>query len=382
MASSSDTGVRRNDGVPGSGVIVCGPDDDRVAGLVRQLGERGRPAAPVSAAEAATVVRKGGVKLVILDESRGGGPSDPDAAGVRSAALERGLPLLLVVGDDEPDPAGLAARLGAADDWVAHGRFEAEGAVRASRLLAPKSDTAAGGTAKATGVPADSQFFALVVHDLRTPLNVIGLSLRMISQAVPKGDPELDEDLRFVEENFRQIERMLTQLSDFYRLFEVEGPLVPTEFSPRRLVEDLLEARTTKAKGKPTAVEVENREGEPGEVALDPLRARLALQYVLTNATASADGGVIRLVSGGGPDRWVIEVAVDQPAPSSVQSIALTPTSFERLCGFAAERRGMDLAIAAKVTELFGGTARLDVREGRGTSVVLDWPARLASPTP
>jgi hypothetical protein len=60
---------------------------------------------------------------------------------------------------------------------------------------------------------------------------------------------------------------------------------------------------------------------------------------------------------------------------------------FERLKGdmaqgyanldWIAERRGLDLAIAARVSEMFGGTARLDAVEDRGTTVVLDWPTRL-----
>ena len=75
----------------------------------------------------------------------------------------------------------------------------------------------------------------------------------------------------------------------------------------------------------------------------------------------------------------ITEIAIDEPAPASVGSTMLGPSSFERLCGFAAERRGMDLAIAAKVSELFGGSARLELTASRGTVVVLDWPERLAA---
>jgi hypothetical protein len=57
--------------------------------------------------------------------------------------------------------------------------------------------------------------------------------------------------------------------------------------------------------------------------------------------------------------------------------VALRPDAFERICGVAAERRGLDLAIAARVSELFGGTARLDAVEHRDTTVILDWPTRL-----
>jgi hypothetical protein len=60
-----------------------------------------------------------------------------------------------------------------------------------------------------------------------------------------------------------------------------------------------------------------------------------------------------------------------------VGSFPLSPTGFVRLCGSAAERRGMDLAITAKVTESFGGSARLDAEPGRRTTLVIDWPARL-----
>lgn len=41
----------------------------------------------------------------------------------------------------------------------------------------------------------------------------------------------------------------------------------------------------------------------------------------------------------------------------------------------------MDLAIVARISELFGGAARLDVDENRGTTIILDWPTRLAVTT-
>jgi len=101
----------------------------------------------------------------------------------------------------------------------------------------------------------------------------------------------------------------------------------------------------------------------------------MAIEYALNNADASAHDEPIRLTLRGGPGRWIIEIAIDRPPPASVNSIVLASQSFERLCGCAADRRGMDLAIAARVSELFGGTARLDAVAGRGTSIVLDWPS-------
>jgi signal transduction histidine kinase len=222
----------------------------------------------------------------------------------------------------------------------------------------------------------------VLVHDLRTPLNVIGLSLRLIEQALPADDPDVAEDLRFIDENFHVLERMLAQLGDYARLFEPGLNLVLTEFNPWRLIDELLENRSSRPARKLPPVQLDVQKSCPSVVLLDQGRARLALDYALANASAAAGVDPIRLALRGAPERWIIEIGVDRPPPDSVQSIELGPDSFERICGSAAERRGMDLAIAARVSELFGGTARLEAVEGRGTSIILDWPARAAaSPT-
>jgi signal transduction histidine kinase len=304
-----------------------------------------------------------------------GAAESPNAAGLRAAARERGIPVLDVV-ESGSDPTALADRLADSDDWVLRDHAGVELPVRIARLIhrrdrAPRPQPAAAPL-------ADARFFALVVHDLRTPLNVIGLSLRMIGQAVPKGDPDLDEDLRFIDENFKQIERMLTQLSDYCRLFEGEAAPATAAFSPRRLITELIEARAVRPDAKPVPVRVDIVDSCPDEAELDPQRARTAIQYALANAVAAAGDGSVTVTSRGEPGRWVTEIAVDRPSPASVKPLTLRADRFERLCGTAAERRGMDLAIAARVSEMFGGSARLDVHPDRGTAVVLDWPARLA----
>jgi len=357
--------------------MVFDDDPAQASEVVAALAAEGFPAFPAGRTEDALKVlarERPGVLIVSDGGSEGIG-------GVCARAAELGIPVLVVMGETT-DPHTAAERLGEADDWVSRRNLVSELPVRVARLH--KRTAREASTAdhphrgkSASELPADSQFFALVVHDLRTPLNVIGLSLRMIGQSIPKGDPELEGDLRAVEENFRQIERMLTKMSDFFRLFEHEGPVQSTPFSPRRFVEEVLYKRDTKSGAKVGPVAVEIDPSCPAEVALDPGKASLALQYALANATTAAKGEPIRLRLSGGHERWVVEVVIDQPAPSTVRSVELTPRDFERLCGVAAERRGMDLAIAAKVSEMFGGSARLEVESKQRTTVVLDWPARL-----
>ena len=170
---------------------------------------------------------------------------DSSLGFMAKGATRLGVPVLDIV-EDGIDPGLLVDRYGDADDWVYRSRVEVELSARVGRLLrrGERRDGHSGGR---QSNPIDSKFLGLVVHDLRTPLNVVGLSLCMIDQTVPRNDPDLLEDLRFVEENFKQIERMLSQLSDYCRLFESESPLTVADFSPARMIGELVEDRAMKA---------------------------------------------------------------------------------------------------------------------------------------
>jgi signal transduction histidine kinase len=129
----------------------------------------------------------------------------------------------------------------------------------------------------------------------------------------------------------------------------------------------------------PTAVRLELSESCPLEVALDPIRAGMALRHALSNTLAAAGDSSVRLRASGKPGCLVLEMILDKPPAETVCSINLRADSFERLVGMAAERRGLDLAIAARVTELFGGTARLEVEPGRRSTLVMEWPERIST---
>lgn len=221
-----------------------------------------------------------------------------------------------------------------------------------------------------------SRFLSLIVHDLRTPLNVMTLTLRLIDQAAPQDATQLSEDLRVVHENVGQIERMLAYLTDYCRLVDDPPALSAIPFDPRRLVSELVEEQASRSDGK-AQVRLEVRSGCPREVTLDQVRARLAVQHALNNALAAADGAAVTAALDGRPGRLLVEVTIDRPPPATVHPIQLRSDLYERIFGVAQERRGLDLAIAARVSELFGGTARLEIVDARGSRITFDWPDRL-----
>jgi hypothetical protein len=187
------------------------------------------------------------------------------------------------------------------------------------------------------------------------------------------------DDLKLMGDNIAQIERMLSRLSDYSRLTTGEGRPAVSPFDPRRMVSEAVEVFEARDGGGASTIRVEAGDDCPPKVELDPGRARMAIQSALSNAAASAEGGTIVVALGGGPDRLLISVRVDQPPRETVKPTALRSDLIERLTGTAMERLSLELALAAVVTEQFGGAARLDVMEGQGTAIVLDWPASLST---
>ena len=301
-----------------------------------------------------------------------------DHAGLsRIVAVSGARKASIVVIGGTPRTKEQIDRLHLADDWVHTSQVESELVHRIARVIARRGRESSLEN-KVSSMPIDSESFSLIVHDLRTPLNVVYLTLLMLRQTAPKNDPQFGQDLMLVEESFRQLERMLSMLTDYYRLFEPISIVAAQEFSPRRLVDELLEGLTMKGGLKLSPVEVAIDDTCPRVVSLDPIKARLAITYALSNASSAALGKPIRLAMRGVPGRWLVEVTIPQAPPSTFRTGVLSSRLYQRLCGVAAERRGMDLAIASKVSELFGGEARLEQVESTATRIVLDWPERLS----
>lgn len=230
-------------------------------------------------------------------------------------------------------------------------------------------------------ISLSSKFLSVLVHDLKNPLNVIGLTVRLLEAEASAQGPDFENDLAVVRSNTAQINAILVQLNEFARLFDerIVGTVQEAValFDPRRLLADLVEfSAESQGQGPnvPSPV-LEILESCPREVELDQIRARLAIGNALLNAQSAAGGEPVRIRSSGTGDRWVIEVIAPARPPASLRSMDLSDGEFERLKGSPDDRRALDSAIVARISRLFGGSARLEVGEA-DTALVLDWPAR------
>lgn len=284
---------------------------------------------------------------------------------VISSARANQVPTLLVI----PDASGIAgpSGLNRFDAWMLLDNLATEFLPRCRSLADPSFARAS--------PSQDARFLSVIVHDLRTPLNVIGLTIRAIKQMMHPISPDIEEDLTFLHENAKQIETMLAQVASYSRLIEGDPAAPAFPFQPRRFLEDMMLDR----QGQPASVRLEIDPTSPEEVLLDSTRVRHAIGPALANAASAAgEGGAVTLSSSGRPGWWQLDFVVDRPPPPTVLPLALSSKSFERLLGSPAERRGLDLAVASRVTETFGGTIELVIEPQVRSIIRINWPTNMA----
>ena len=348
-------------------IVLFDPDslspDDHEAAL-RSGGYRteraGGPGEAVAAFD-----RDDPVALVVV-EGRAG---LSDEGRVCHAARDRGIPVLGLI-DHDGDGASLKERVKGYDGWTHYAGPTSDLVARLGLILNGKASD----RPESEPIPIDVPLLAMVVHDIRNPLNVIGLTLRVIEQIPPPQRADLQEDLTFLRDNAGQIEKILGVLSDLCHLGDL-GPAEPAEFDPARFVEDLLQERAHRGNEKGYPARLVAEAGTPETVVLDPLQTRFALLAALTNAAGATDRP-LSVRTSGGDGRWRVSIDVERPPPPTVQPVEISPDRFERVIGSTSERRGLDLAIAAWIARLSGGTVRFEVAPGERSTIVLDWPTR------
>jgi signal transduction histidine kinase len=184
---------------------------------------------------------------------------------------------------------------------------------------------------------------ATVAHDLRNPLNIIGM-------AVAGAEPAVRAEVR------TQIERMdalVRDLLDYAKPWRIESAAVP-----------LTEAVAEAAGGHP----VDNETPAGLEVRADPLRLHQALANLIANATAA--GGRVAVLAERVPGAVLVHVCDDGAGiPPDIRA-----TLFQPFVSRGPNGTGLGLAIVAKVMAAHGGSAALTSRPGWTTCFTLRFP--------
>jgi signal transduction histidine kinase len=204
------------------------------------------------------------------------------------------------------------------------------------------------------------RFARSIVHDLKNPLNIIGLTAEMAGS--PHAPPEMRHDAQArIRKQVDRISDMIGEILDFTQGSQSAVILAPLEYG--HFVQRLLEEIRPEAALKSTSVELDSPLPEV-KVLLDPKRLRRVFNNLIHNATdAMPRGGkvMLRFI----PNKTEIVTEIEDTGPGIAPEIA--GQLFEAFATHGkAHGTGLGLSICKRIIEDHRGWISARNESGRG----------------
>jgi len=226
---------------------------------------------------------------------------------------------------------------------------------------------------------AKSEFLARMSHEIRTPLNAI------IGMADSLHDEDLSEDIREVIDDIEMaadgLHTLLSKTLDHSKLLSNKMEATLVEENPREIAEACEKLWKPQASNKGLTLKLHVDEKTPQIAELDGFKVQQCLNNLLSNAIKFTEQGrvdiIVRPVSVKGRDHIVFAVKDTGigMTPDESQAIfkpfAQADDTISRKYGGT----GLGMSIAKQMTELMGGTMRVNSERGKGTTFAIILPA-------
>jgi signal transduction histidine kinase len=220
---------------------------------------------------------------------------------------------------------------------------------------------------RAEKVTALGRLAAAVAHEVRNPLNAIGMTAqRLRAEFEPRAGRE--EYRRFLDVIASEIARLDGIITQFLR-FASEPRIVLREEDVGALIESVTTQEAGQAAGTGVRLSLEVPEGLTA--VMDAKQMRQVLLNLVSNAIESmGDGGEVR-ISAAAQDAWVRILVEDQ-------GCGMTPAELEQAFDlhFTTKEKGtgLGLAISQRIVERHGGFLGIESRKGEGTRATVRIP--------
>ena len=225
-----------------------------------------------------------------------------------------------------------------------------------------------------------SEFLANMSHELRTPMNAIVGFSKIVHRKARGLLPERQvENLEKVLQSSDILMNLINDILDLSRIEAGRLEIQPERFSLHDLVQGCLNTVTPMVR---QGVELRSEGTEEiGSVFGDPARIRQVLINLLSNAAKFTESGSITLASR--------PLSSDQLELSVVDTgIGIPPEArdyifeeFRQVDGSTTRKHGgtgLGLNISKKLTEMLGGTIRVESEVGKGSTFTITLPTGFA----
>jgi signal transduction histidine kinase len=216
------------------------------------------------------------------------------------------------------------------------------------------------------------QLAAGVAHEIKNPLNAIGLVVQRLQQEFTWADPKMQQDYdrftRIVRDEIGRVNRIIEQFLFVARPYQAERE----EQALGEILDYVLALMEEEFREKKIILERPGQ-GKPFFVRGDRFQLTQALINVINNAVeAMPGGGTLRIDFAEAANPAGIEIRVRDSGQG------ISPENRKHLFAhyFTTKEKGvgLGLAITRKIIEGHGGAITLESEPGRGTNVILRLP--------
>lgn len=376
--------------------VLLVEDNPGDAELMSEMLREGGPGSPgfslrhvVRLADAEEELATRPVDVVLLDLSLPDGRGLDSLAAVRRAAPEVPVVVMTGLADDE---VALRAVQAGAQDYLVKGR-DGDGAVRRAVRYAVERQRLARMAQQA--VAARDEMLAIVSHDLRSPIGIIGMCAQALLDPEPVPPESAREMGAIIDRSCDWMLRLIGDLLDVTRLEAGMLPISPDPLPVAGMVEALVEMHAPIAAEKGVTLRADVAAGLP-RILADGDRLVQALGNLVGNAIKfTPAGGLVTLhvehadeegdrdardsLGGQGGERPAARGGVRFRLRDTGQGIAADTLEhvFDRFWQARSSRRGgagLGLAIARGIVEAHGGTIEVASELGVGTTFTCTFP--------
>ncbi|MDB9512274.1 PAS domain S-box protein [Kamptonema animale CS-326] len=229
---------------------------------------------------------------------------------------------------------------------------------------------------------AKSEFLANMSHEIRTPMNAILGFSELLQGSI--SDPQPRAYLNSITASGRTL---LALINDILDLSKIEAGKLQLQYEPvdvRSLVREIQEILDQKALKKSLSLLVEIDENVPTAILFDPIRLRQILFNTVGNALKFTEAGFVKisvraqLDLSPGSNRVQIEITIaDSGIGICLEQQQSIFEAFKQSEGQSTRKyggTGLGLAITKRLTEMLGGTVRLESELGKGSAFTFIFP--------
>ena len=227
---------------------------------------------------------------------------------------------------------------------------------------------------------AKSEFLANMSHEIRTPMNgLLGMVQLLRYTALNKEQEEYLQSMELCSST------LLSLITDILDLSKIEAGRIELEeitFPVRMLLEEIVTMQRVNARQKSLQLELDLADDLPDQMQGDPLRFKQIILNLLGNAVKFTQQGRVTISARclapeqGMPGRVLITVSDTGIGISDEQQKQIF-AAFTQADGSVTRRfggTGLGLTICKRLTELMGGSIRVESEPGKGSCFFVELP--------